>query len=97
MNSDFLPKKIHDYPNEERLEFVVLINSPCTPSDILKIEKIPVRPDTLKTVKKKLEELCSKGKIKKRRIAKANMYWHSSIEEYKKDVLSKRFHKIIKA
>lgn len=91
-----MPKKIHDYPNEERLEFIVLVNSPCTPSDLLKIEKIPVRPDTLKTIKKRLEELCRRGKIKKRRIAKANMYWHSSIEDYKKSVLLKKFHRIIK-
>ena len=97
VHSDSLPKKIHEYPNEERLEFVVLVNSPCTPSDLLKIEKIPVKPDTLKTIKKKLEDLCKKGKIKKRRIAKANMYWHSSIEDYKNSVLSKKFQKMIKS
>ena len=89
-----MPKKIYDYPEGERLEFVVLVNSPCTPSDILKVVNIPARPDTLKTVKKKLDALCKQGKIRKKKVARGNIYWHASIDDYKKDVLAKKFRKI---
>ena len=94
--SDSLPRKVYDYPSDERLEFVVLVNSPCTPSELLAIEKIPVRPNTLKTIKKRLDSLCKKGKVRKKKIAKGNVYWHVSIDEYKKEVLLKKFNKVIK-
>jgi hypothetical protein len=87
---------VYDYPNDERLEFVVLVNSPCTSSELLKIEKIPVKPNTLKTIKKRLDRLCKQDKIRKKKIAKGNIYWHASIEEYKKEILLKRFRKVIK-
>ncbi|MFH0929586.1 MAG: hypothetical protein V1818_04545 [Candidatus Aenigmatarchaeota archaeon] len=92
-----MPKKIYDYPEEDKLEILILTNSPCTPSDILKLRKIPVKPDTLETIKKRMDALCSKGLAKKRTISKANVYWHISIEEYKKKVLSEAINKLIKA
>jgi hypothetical protein len=91
-----LPRIVYDYPTDERLEFVVLVNSPCTPSELLVLEKIPVRPDTLKTIKKKLDIICKLGMIKKKKVAKGNVYWHASIEDYKKKILLKKFHKVIK-
>ena len=91
-----MPKNVYDYPTNERLEFVILVNSPCTPSDILKLEKIPVRPNTLKTIKKRLDTLCKEGKVRKKRVAKGNVYWHSSIEDYKKEILLKKFRNILK-
>ncbi|MEM5778608.1 MAG: hypothetical protein QXD43_00670 [Candidatus Aenigmatarchaeota archaeon] len=90
-----MPKKIFEYPDEERLEVLVLANSPCTPSELLKIEKIPIKPNTLETIRKKLDWLCNEGKIKKKRIAQGNIYWHSSIENYKKRVIKKATENII--
>jgi hypothetical protein len=84
-----MPKKIYDYPDEERLEVLVLANSPCTPTEILRIEKIPIKPNTLETIRKKLDWLCNQGKIKKKRIAQGNVYWHMSIENYKKRIITK--------
>jgi hypothetical protein len=92
-----LPKKIYDYPDDEKLELLILTNSPCTPSDILKLRRIPVKPDTLETVKKRMDALCKKGKAKKRTISRANVYWHISIEDYKKLVLSKAINRLVKA
>ena len=92
----FLPKKIYDYPDEERLEVLVLANSPCTPTDLLNIEKIPIKPNTLETIRKKLDWLCNEGKIKKKKIAQANVYWHISIEHYKKKTLTKSMKEIIR-
>jgi len=85
----FLPKTVFDYPDEERLEILVLANSPCTPTELLKIEKIPVKPNTLETLRKKLDWLCNQGKLKKKRVAQANVYWHMSIENYKKKTITK--------
>lgn len=90
-----MPKKVFNYPDEERLEVLVLANSPCTPSELLKIEKIPIKPNTLETIRKKLDWLWNEGKIKKKKVAKANVYWHSSIENYKKRTLTKASEKII--
>ena len=90
-----MPKKIFDYPDEERLEVLVLANCPCTPSELLKIEKIPVKPNTLETIRKKLDWLCNEGKLKKKKIGKGNIYWHSSIENYKKRTIAKASEKII--
>ena len=90
-----MPKKIFEYPDEERLEVLVLANSPCTPSELLKVEKIPIKPNTLETIRKKLDWLCNEGKIKKKKIAQGNIYWHSSIENYKKRVLKKATENII--
>jgi hypothetical protein len=84
-----MPKEVHVYPDEERLEVLVLANSPCTPTEILKIENIPIKPDTLETMRKKLDWLCNEGKLKKKRIAQANVYWHISIENYKKRTITK--------
>jgi hypothetical protein len=92
----FLPKKLYDYPDEERLEILVLANSPCTPTELLKIEKIPIKPNTLETIRKKLDWLCNEGKIKKKKIAQANVYWHISIEHYKKNTLTKAMKEIIR-
>ena len=78
-----MPKLVHSYPDEGRLESLVLANSPCTPSEILKIEKIPVKPNTLETMKKKLDSIMAKGKIRCKKVAQGNVYWHSSIEEFK--------------
>lgn len=86
-----MPKKIYDYPDEERLEILVLANSPCTPTELLKIEKIPIKPNTLETIRKKLDWLCNEGKIKKKRVARGNVYWHISLENYKKKTLTRRF------
>jgi len=90
-----LPKKVFDYPDEERLEVLVLANSPCTPTELLKIENIPLKPNTLETLRKKLDWLCNEGKIKKKKVGKANVYWHSSIESYKKRTITKASEKII--
>lgn len=91
-----MPKKIYDYPDEERLEILVLANSPCTPSDLLKLEKIPVKPNTLETMRKKMDWLCNEGKLEKKKIAQANVYWHISIENYKKKVLAKAINEMVK-
>ena len=90
-----MPKKIFQYPDEERMEVLVLANSPCTPSELLKIENIPVKPNTLETIRKKLDWLCNEGKIKKKKIGKGNIYWHASIENYKKRTLTKASENII--
>jgi len=90
-----LPKKVFEYPDEERLEVLVLANSPCTPTELLKIEKIPVKPNTLETLRKKLDWLFNEGKIKKKKIGRGNIYWHSSIENYKKRTITKASEKII--
>lgn len=90
-----MPKKIFDYPDEERLEVLVLANSPCTPTELLKIEKIPVKPNTLETIRKKLDWLFNEGKIKKKKVGTGNVYWHSSIENYKKRTITKASEKII--
>ena len=84
-----LPKKIYEYPDEERLEVLVLANSPCTPSELLKIEKIPIKPNTLETIKKKHDWLSNQGKVKKKRLGQGTVYWHISVEHYKKRVLTK--------
>ena len=91
-----MPHKIYDYPDEERLEILVLANSPCTPTDLLKIEKIPVKPNTLETIRKKLDWLSNEGKIKKRKVAQGNIYWHMSLENYKKKTLTKAMQEIIR-
>jgi len=84
-----MPKLVHEYPDEERLEVLVLANSPCTPSEILRLENIPVKPNTLETIKKRLDWLYNQGKIKRKKVAQGNVYWHSSIESYKKKTLAK--------
>jgi len=91
-----MPKMIYDYPDEERLEVLVLANSPCTPSELLKIEKIPVKPNTLETIRKKLDWLCNQGKLKKKRVAQGNVYWHMSIERYKKKTLMKATEELVR-
>lgn len=78
-----MPKLVHSYPDEERLNALVLANSPCTPSEILKVENIPVKPNTLETMKKKMDNLLRQGKVKCKKIAQGNVYWHSSIEDFK--------------
>ncbi|MEM7825488.1 MAG: hypothetical protein QW412_01350 [Candidatus Aenigmatarchaeota archaeon] len=90
-----MPKKVFEYPDEERLEVLILANSPCTPTEILELEKIPIRPDTLETVKKRMDWLCNQGKVKKKKIAQGNIYWHSKIEDFKKRILLKLTKKII--
>ncbi len=84
-----MPKIVYEYPDEERLEVLVLANSPCTPSELLRNEKIPVKPNTLETLKKKLDWLLNQGKIKCKKIGQGNVYWHTSIENYKKKTLTK--------
>ena len=91
-----MPKLIYEYPDEERLEVLVLANSPCTPSELLRIEKIPVKPNTLETLRKKLDWLCNQGKLKKKRVAQANVYWHMSIERYKKKILMKATEELVR-
>ncbi len=91
-----MPKKIYDYPDEERLEILVLANSPCTPTELLKIEKIPIKPNTLETLRKKLDWLCNEGKLKKKRVAQGNIYWHMSLESYKRKTLVKATKEIIR-
>jgi len=91
-----MPKIVYGYPDEERLEILVLANSPCTPTELLKIEKIPIKPNTLETIRKKLDWLCNEGKIKKKRIAQANVYWHMSIEKYKKKIITKATEELIR-
>jgi hypothetical protein len=90
-----MPKKVFEYPDEERLEILILANSPCTPTEILELEKIPIRPDTLETIKKRMDWLCNQGKVKKKKIAQGNIYWHAKIEEFKKRVVLKLTKKII--
>ncbi|MGC8812510.1 MAG: hypothetical protein ACP5O8_02895 [Candidatus Aenigmatarchaeota archaeon] len=90
-----MPKKVFEYPDEERLEVLILANSPCTPTEILELEKIPIRPDTLETIKKRMDWLCNQGKVKKKRVAQGNIYWHSKIEDFKKRVVLKLTKKII--
>jgi len=90
-----MPKKVYSYPDDERLEVLVLANSPCTPTEILKLEEIPVKPNTLETLRKKMDWLCNQGKIRKKKVAQANVYWHSSIEDYKKRVILKRTEKLV--
>jgi hypothetical protein len=85
-----LPKKIYHYPDEERLEVLILANSPCTPTEILGLEEIPIKPNTLETIRKKMDWLCNQGKAKKKKVAQGNVYWHISIEKYKKRVVLKR-------
>jgi hypothetical protein len=85
-----MPKKVYSYPDNERLEVIVLANSPCTPTEILKLENIPVKPNTLETLRKKLDWLTNQGKLRKKKIAQGNIYWHESIEDYKKRVVLKR-------
>ncbi|MEM5834408.1 MAG: hypothetical protein QXQ69_00995 [Candidatus Aenigmatarchaeota archaeon] len=90
-----MPKKVFEYPDEERLEILILANSPCTPTEILELENIPIRPDTLETIKKRMDWLCNQGKVKKKKIAQGNIYWHSKIEEFKKRIVLKLTKKII--
>ncbi len=90
-----MPKKVFEYPDEERLEVLILANSPCTPTEILELERIPIRPDTLETIKKRMDWLCNQGKVKKKKIAQGNIYWHSKIEDFKKRVVLKLTKKII--
>lgn len=85
-----MPKRVYSYPDDERLEVLVLANSPCTPTELLKMENVPVKPNTLETIRKRLDWLCNQGKLRKKKIAQANVYWHSSIEDYKKRVVLKR-------
>lgn len=91
-----MPKLVYEYPDEERLEVLVLANSPCTPSELLKIEKIPVKPNTLETVKKKLDWLCNQGKLKKKSVGQGTVYWHMSIENYKKKTLMKATENLVR-
>ncbi|NIM46702.1 MAG: hypothetical protein GTN40_00905 [Candidatus Aenigmarchaeota archaeon] len=91
-----MPKIIYEYPDEERLEVLVLANSPCTPSELLKIEKIPVKPNTLETLRKKLDWLVNQGKLKKKRVAQGNVYWHMSIENYKKKTLMRATEELVR-
>ena len=91
-----MPKIVYEYPDEERLEVLVLANSPCTPSELLRIEKIPVKPNTLETLRKKLDWLCNQGKLKKKRVAQGNVYWHMSIERYKKKTLMKATEELVR-
>jgi len=91
-----MPKIVYEYPDEERLEVLVLANSPCTPSELLRIEKIPVKPNTLETLRKKLDWLVNQGKLKKKRVAQGNVYWHMSIENYKKKTLMKATEELIR-
>jgi len=91
-----MPKKVYDYPDEERLEVLVLANSPCTPSELLRIEKIPVKPNTLETLRKKLDWLVNQGKLKKKRVAQGNVYWHMSIENYKKKTLMRATEELVR-
>jgi|YelNatPaOPRAMG01_1025707.scaffolds.fasta_scaffold09695_1 hypothetical protein len=90
-----MPKKVFEYPDEERLEVLILANSPCTPTEILELERIPIRPDTLETIKKRMDWLCNQGKVKKKKIAQGNIYWHSKIEDFKKRIVLKLTKKII--
>lgn len=90
-----MPKMVYVYPDDERLEVLVLANSPCTPKEILEHEKMPVKPNTLETVRKRLDWLCNQGKLRKKRIAHANVYWHSSIEDYKKRTVLKRTERLV--
>ena len=89
MKVSIMPKIVYEYPDEERLEILVLANSPCTPTELLKIEKIPIKPNTLETLRKKLDWLVNEGKLKKKKVAQGNVYWHISIEHYKKKVITK--------
>lgn len=91
-----MPKIVYEYPDEERLEVLVLANSPCTPSELLRIEKIPVKPNTLETLRKKLDWLCNQGKLRKKRIGQGNVYWHMSIESYKKKTLMRATEELIR-
>jgi hypothetical protein len=84
-----MPKLVHSYPDGERLDVLILANSPCTTSELLKLEHIPVKPNTLETLKKKLDILCKGGKIKCKKVAQGNVYWHSSIEDFKAKSLTK--------
>jgi hypothetical protein len=90
-----MPKIVHAYPDEERLEVLVLANSPCTPSELLRMENIPVKPNTLETIKKKLDFLSNNGKVMTKKVAKGNVYWHSSIEVFKKNTLSTATEKLV--
>jgi hypothetical protein len=90
-----MPKEIYKYPDDERLEVLILANSPCTPTEILELEKIPLKPNTLETIRKKMDWLCNQGKVKKKRVGHGNIYWHASIEEYKKRVVLKRTEHLI--
>ena len=85
-----MPKKVYSYPDDERLEVLVLANSPCTPTELLKLENVPVKPNTLETLRKKLDLLCNQGKLKKKNVSQGNVYWHASIEDYKKRVILKK-------
>ena len=91
-----MPKIVYEYPDEERLEVLVLANSPCTPSELLRIEKIPVKPNTLETLRKKLDWLVNQGKLKKKRVAQGNVYWHMSIENYKKKTLMRATEELVR-
>jgi hypothetical protein len=90
-----MPKRVYSYPDDERLEVLVLANSPCTPKEILTLEKMPVKPNTLETIRKRLDWLCNQGKLKKKKIAHANVYWHSSIDDYKKRTILKRTERLV--
>ncbi len=90
-----MPKKVFEYPDEERLEILVLANSPCTPSEILELEKIPIRPDTLETIKKRLDWLCNQGKLFKKKIGQGNVYWHAKIESFKKKIVTRMTKELI--
>jgi len=37
-----------------------------------------------------LDWLCNQGKLKKKKVAQGNVYWHVSIEDYKKRVILKK-------
>lgn len=84
-----MPKEVYQYPDEERLEVLILANSPCTATEILKLEKIPVKPNTLVTLKSRMDWLFNQGKVAKKRIGHGEIYWHVSIEKYKKKVLKR--------
>lgn len=90
-----MPKRVYQYPDDERLEVLILANSPCTPTEVLKLENIPIKPNTLETLRKKMDWLCNQGKVRKKRFAHGNVYWHSSIEGYKKRVVLKRTEHLI--
>ena len=45
---------------------------------------------------KKLDWLCNEGKLMKRKVAQGNVYWHISIEHYKKKTLTKAMKEMIR-
>ncbi len=91
-----MPKLVFNYPDEERLEVLILANSPCTPTEILRIEGIAIKPNTVETLRKRMDWLVNEGKVLKKKVAKANVYWHISIENYKKRVTTQKAEGLVK-